>query len=156
MALGVDLVGVNFIPRANGLLVAADIHAEEWLCTLKVDREILIDSRKVRSPEAHRWFFAMLKKVVDATDRWPSVTALLDAVKIAVGHTEQIVRLDGETELRPKSISFGSLDQIAFQDFVRRSVDALALHLGIDGEALMAETDREQGGYYRKRYGSYR
>lgn len=162
MALGIDLNGYSVISRvqentSNIHLVPADIHAEEFIRGLRRDREFLIELRSVRSPAQHRWFFAMLKKVQQADGRWPDIYSLLDAIKIAVGHVQPRQTLGGEIQMVPKSISFGSMDQIRFGRFVRRAAWALAAHMGIDGEELMRDTDKEfsQPGYFKERYGGY-
>lgn len=160
MATGVDLNGYGFLPRRrdNGevYLSPADVHAEEFLRSLPIGKEIIIDHRKVRSPEFHRWFFAMLNKVVVATGRWPDVTQALEAVKLAVGHVEYIRKVaSDELYERTKSIAVGSLKADHFKRFVNRTLDVLAF-IGVDGEKLMEETDRDQGGMWKKRFGAYR
>lgn len=155
MATGVDLNGFGFIRRGDKL-VPADLHAEEFLRSIPDGKEIIIDHRNVRSPEFHRWFFAMLHKVVEATGRWPDTTQALEAVKLAVGHVEYIRKV-GSDELyeRTKSIAIGSLSGSKFKRFVNRTLDVLAF-IGIDGEKLMEETDAAQGGMWRRKFGAYR
>lgn len=164
MAVGMDLSGYGFAVRekegVGRCLVPSDVHAEEYLKEIKLNREILVEARTVRSPLQHRWFFAMLRKVIDATGSWPSPEALLDATKIAVGHTRLVIPFGGteeDVQTIPKSISFGSMDQTAFQRFVRRSVWVIGQHTGIDPEQIMKETDASfsEPGWFKRQFGRY-
>lgn len=139
-----DLDGRCFIRRGNSL-VPADFAAEEFLSELKDGREVVLTVRRARSPKHHRWFFAMLRKVVENTERWQTEDELLDALKLATGHTEQRQAIDGTTYLAPRSISFAAMEEGAFTRFRRRCCYVLATKvLGCTPEELMAETDATQ------------
>ena len=138
-----DLSGRCFVRRGNALL-PADPAAEEFLREIGDGREVIVSVRKARNPRHHRWFFAMLRKVCDNSEQWPSEDALLDDLKMAVGHRETTVNaITGEIVLRPRSINFASMDEYAFRRFAKRCGYVLARAIGIDVETLMAETDRE-------------
>lgn len=139
-----DLDGRCFIRRGN-TLVPADFAAEEFLSELKDGREVILTIRKARSPKHHRWFFAMLHKVVENTDRWSTEDELLDALKLATGHTERRQTIDGSIYLAPRSISFAAMEEGAFTRFRRRCCYVLATRvLGISPEELMGETEATQ------------
>jgi hypothetical protein len=131
--------------RQGNVLVPVDIHAAEWIERLPYGREVLVTIRRRRSPQHHRWFFALLHKVVRATGQWRSEEELLDALKLELGHYEVRRDLFGRGYQAPKSISFTRMDQDEFRLFVERSMDAIALATGIDPEVLMAEVEAEQG-----------
>jgi hypothetical protein len=131
--------------RKGNTLVPVDVHADEWLKGLPEGKEVLVRGWRARSPQHHRWFFALLAKVVDNTDKFTDVEELLDAIKLRVGHYQKRVQLNGTEYLYPKSIDFASMDQEAFKRFVNRALWAVQTDLGIDGEALMTEVDQEQG-----------
>ena len=157
MTVGVDLAGYALTVRKNPdgsrYLVASDVHSESWLREFKVDKEALFDGRNVRSTAQHKWYFAMLALVVEAT-AWPSTDALLGAIKRAAGHMELYEVFGGHTEHRPKSIAFSAMEGTKFKRWVRRSIHIIARETGIDGEVLMEETDQQQDGFYRKKFGS--
>lgn len=139
-----DLDGVCFVRRGN-TLVPADMHADEFLSSLKDGREVIVTARKARNPLHHRWFFALLRKVVENTDDWQSEDELLDAVKLATGHVERRVTLDGGAYLAPKSISFAAMAQDKFKAFADRAVYLLATRvLGCSPDDLMAEVEQTQ------------
>jgi Protein of unknown function (DUF1367) len=140
-----DIGGVCFARHGNKL-VPSDMHALDWLQSLPNRREVVLTVRLSRSPEHHRWFFAMLHKVVEATgDRWPREENLLDDLKFATGYYSVREDFDGVQYRRPDSISFASMSEDTFKHFVRRCCDVISLKTGIDPEALMDDVDKEQG-----------
>lgn len=147
-----DLDGLAFYPRTSPAgdvyLVPADVNAEAWARSLPAKKEVILTGRRARSPQFHRLFFAMLRKVIEATGRWETEDELLDALKFAVGHYQTVQTLAGGFERRPKSINFAAMDQTKFKRFVDRCVWAIAEHIGIDAVALLNEVDQEQGGVY--------
>ncbi len=140
-----DLDSYCFTKR-KGHLIPSDIHAEEFLAGIGEDKEVLVTIRRPRSPQHHRWFFAMLRLVIENTeDRWHSEETLLDDLKLAVGHVEKRINaLTGEMVFRPKSISFASMGQDPFQRFVKRCTYVIHRSTGIDPELLMQETNEAQ------------
>ena len=111
-----DMEGRCFVRRGNAL-VPADFAAEEFLGELAEGREIIVTTRKARSPQHHRWFFALLRKVVENTEDFHNEEEVLDALKLATGHTERRLTLDGGAYLAPKSISFAAMGEEAFRRF---------------------------------------
>lgn len=139
-----DLEAVCMIRRGM-YLVPADAHAEEFVQEIAEGREILVTVRKARSPQHHRYFFALLRKVVHNTDDWQSEEELLDALKLATGHTERRMTLDGKVYLAPKSIGFAAMEQNAFKRFYNRCCYLLATKiLHCSPEELMGEVEAEQ------------
>lgn len=139
-----DLSARCFVRKGNAL-VPADFAADEFLREIGEGREVMISVRKARSPQHHRFFFAMLRKVCENSDQWPSEEALLDDLKIAVGHRETHVNsLTGETAVRAKSINFASMEEFAFRRFVKRCCFVLAKAIGVDPQSLMEEADQTQ------------
>ena len=139
-----DLDGRCFI-RRGGSLVPADAAAEEFLAEIADGREVILTTRKARSPQHHRWFFALLHKVVDNTDDWQNEEELLDALKLATGHVEYRMMLDGTAYVAPHSISFAAMGEEAFKRFRNRACYVLATKvLRCSPEELMAETDKTQ------------
>lgn len=140
-----DLDGRCFVKR-GGALIPADFAAEELLASLHEGREVILTVRKARSPAHHRWFFALLRKVVDNTDnRWADEEDLLDDLKLAVGHVSRRTNLlTGEVCLVAKSINFASMTEHPFRRFRDRCVYVLGRVLGVDPLTLMAETNATQ------------
>lgn len=139
-----DLDARSFTRRGN-TLIPSDFAAEEMLAGLKDGQEILVTVRRPRSPQHHRFFFALLRKVVENTDDFQSEEELLDALKLATGHTERRLTLDGKAYLAPRSISFAAMGEDAFRRFRKRACYVLATKvLGCDPGTLMNEADETQ------------
>lgn len=78
-----------------------------------------------RNIRHHRMFFALINLVFDAQREprlFPTHEALLDALKIAIGHVREVRGIRGEIYIVPDSISFGRMDNIAFREFFDAAV----------------------------------
>lgn len=142
-----DLTARAFMVRESGAgkcLVPADAFAEEFMRPLKVGREVLVSARRPRSARHHRLLFALLRKVVENTDRWADEQTLLDDLKLATGLFEtRVSALTGLPYPVPASISFGSMDQHRFSVWFEKAVAKLAEVLGVSPEELCGEVERE-------------
>jgi hypothetical protein len=135
-----DLEAKGFVRRGN-CLVPADFVAEEWLNTLPQGKEILISWRAPRHPENHRHMFAILRLASEQLEDYPDEESLLDALKIAVGHTRPVMLADGQMYFLPKSINFASMGEEAFRRFKNRALWVLSRILGFDAVTLLPEID---------------
>ena len=135
-----DLSAKAFVRRGN-TLVPADFVAEEWLRDIPDGKEILIDWRKPRHPENHRHFFAILRLASEHLPDYPDEDSLLDALKIAVGHTRSVMKADGEMIFLPKSINFAAMGEDQFKRFKNRALYVLSRILGFDATTLLPEID---------------
>ena len=140
-----DLNGIC-MKRVGGALIPADFNADDTVHNIPEGSEVMVTLRRARNPKFHRWFFALLRKVIDNTDgRWANEEQLLYALKMATGHAEPSPALTGEVLLYPKSINFAAMDEVAFKTFVAKCLDEIHLNLGIDPDLLMDEINQEQG-----------
>lgn len=77
--------------RQHGkFLVAADLMAEDWLAGFKAGDVISAQMRRARSYKNHRHFFVLLHKARKVLEAYQDDESLLDALKIAVGHTRPV------------------------------------------------------------------
>jgi hypothetical protein len=106
-------------------LLPADDAAVEALKRFKLHEliEVPLPSRP-RNVRHHRKFFALLQLVFENQEAYPTVDALLFALKVALGHADLIADMQtGELHPSPKSISFASMDQAEFDAFYNSAVD---------------------------------
>ena len=123
--------------RTPGGFKAADDAAIEALRRVAQGEVMRVELRKVRNPQFHRKFFALLQLVRDSTDAWPTTESLLAALKLEMGHADRYQARDGHTIMVPRSISFGSMDEIEFAEFYERALVTLAeMAGGIESDAL--------------------
>ena len=135
-----DLDGICLVKRA-GRLTGADSHADDFLAGIKEGREVMVSIRRARNPQHHRLLFAVLAKVVDNTDQWPSVEILLDELKLATGYAEMRVNaITGERYVKPKSINFAAMSQDEFRPWFDRVMHLLATQaLATEPQTLIDE-----------------
>jgi hypothetical protein len=140
-----DLNARAFIKRGN-TLVPADVFADEMLAEIPNNREVLLTVRRPRSPASHRWFFALLRKVVHASDQWVDEEDLLDDLKDATGHVhpDAINPLTGHVRRKTRSINFAAMGEDKFRRFRDRCIYVLCRRLGYDPLVLMEEVDATQ------------
>jgi len=138
-----DLEGRCFVRRGR-TLVPRDSAADDLLDTIGDGKEVILIVRKARSPGHHRWFFKLLRTVVQNSDDFNDEEELLDAVKHATGHVERRMMLDGSAYIAPRSINFAGMDELKFRRFVDRALFVLSRALGFDPVELMREVDAEQ------------
>lgn len=78
-----------------------------------------------RNVRHHRMFFELIRVTFEAQREprvFPTREALLDVIKIAIGHVREVRDLQGRTHIVPDSISFGRMDQMQFREFFDAAV----------------------------------
>lgn len=140
-----DLDGRNFLKRGN-TLIPADFAADEMLATLKEGREVIMSMRRARSPVHHRFFFALLRQVVNNTEgKWADESDLLSDLKFATGHRNRRENLvTGDIYEVARSINFAAMSEDQFREFKDKCLDVLTRHLGWDPVVLMKEVEATQ------------
>jgi hypothetical protein len=127
--------------RRGVTLIASMPHDEDLLESLPIGTPIkIVATVHPRNQKAHAWFFGLLGVLSDATDK--SIEALLDEIKIGIGHTNKIVMsATGEIKETPRSISWSAMDEPTFKAFRERAVDYIATDImpGVDREDLVRE-----------------
>lgn len=137
-----DLSARCFRKRGTSLW-AADIEADEMMQGVKEGAEVLVTVRRPRSIDHHRRLFALLKVVVQQSDRWADEIVLLEDLKLATGLFEtRVSALTGMPYPVPASISFASMDQTRFSAWYEKATQVLSQHLGCDVESLLEEVEQ--------------
>ena len=136
-----DLDGRAFISDGRSLW-PADLPASEFLAGLPKNKAVLVTIRKPRSIDQHNFYFAVLRCVVRATDRWLNEKALLKTIKVALGHVDPWRDLDGKIHEDPASIAFESMPGDEFQVFFDRTMQLFEERVGIEPLALLEEADK--------------
>lgn len=81
--------GVFIRTHKATLEATKDPNALTIMARLKPDETVTCEIKKVRSPDQHRMFFALLKTIFENQERYASMQSLLDAVKIYSGHFDE-------------------------------------------------------------------
>lgn len=104
-----------------GVLAPCDEQGRDAIAKIGHGKQVLVTVKKSRNPYHHRKLFAMLNIVLQNQDYYKDTEQLLGACKLATGHVDLINTKHGVVGL-PKSISFHSMDQLAFNAFYDRAV----------------------------------
>jgi hypothetical protein len=113
------------VRKSVGCLVPADPLGMDTLATVADGAELTVRATYPRNPGHHRKFFALLNEVFHNQNHFATLESMLDAIKVALGYCEQFTGMRGETITVPKSISFASMGQDAFQSFYDRAVNLI-------------------------------
>lgn len=104
--------------------VPANDEAQEFFAKTKLGQFVKLDGKRPRNVKFHRLFFAMLRLISDNSN--PHITEIeaLYLAKVGAGCGQWIDT--GKRELfAPGSISFASMDQEAFDTFVKAAIPPL-------------------------------
>jgi hypothetical protein len=137
--------------KVLGHLVPVDEEAQKFLAQTKFGQDVMVEARRARNPRHHRKLFALLKLVVENQEHYKTVEHLLDALKVATGNCKEYPTYDGTLRIIvPLSISFESMDQVAFSEWYDRAVNIICAKIihGTDSETLKAEVDALLDGPY--------
>lgn len=88
-----------------------------------------------RSPARLRWYWAFLNEVVKATDCCPNAESLHEVVKLHTGFVTPVL-VKGMTVMVPRSISFSSMSEDEFGDFLKRAEAFIANAYGITADQI--------------------
>ena len=91
----------------------------------KLGQLVTLDSKQARNLKFHRLFFAILRLISDNSNPHISEAAALHFAKLAAGVGETVTDSRGEKHFVPGSISFGSMDQAQFDEFVQAAIPPL-------------------------------
>lgn len=136
----------------RGLVPLADADWESKK-RLKADAEVMVRVTTPRNIKFHRKFFALLRvtlanlpEEIEQRMHISSIDALLAAIKIDMGYYDT-VQVAGRSVVRLKSISFGKMDEEAFERFYDLAVtDILNNYLqGTDRNELLQEANEYAG-----------
>ena len=132
----------NLIRRGN-VLVPADAFAEDYISQLPQEKEIIVERISTKNPREVRWYFAMLRTVLDNTDRYKTTEELRYAIMLGTGQYDvHFNEITGRHHKRVRSLA--NMDQDEFRAHKELALKWIADNLGIDAAELMREVDGTQ------------
>lgn len=112
------------------MLAPADEQSREAISHWKHGQGVRASVRRMRNLQHHRKFFALLTVIAENSDTFDNTPKALAGVKLAAGHVDWIPHPEtGELVPVPKSISFASMDQTAFDLFWDDALSAVIKHI---------------------------
>ena len=136
---------VNFIKQPGGVLVPADDLESEKLTKFKTGSMYEVDIKLVRNPQflaKAMVFFQYCQahwdgdKVMEHGTPQAQFDRFRKDMTILAGYYEQTVRLNGDTRIEAKSLSFGSMEEDEFQECYKALIAVAMKHIfkGSDDE----------------------
>ncbi len=134
-----------YLKRTLAGFSAADESTADAMRSYKLNEVFRASVVKPRNLKNHRRWWALCNLIYQNSDQFNSADQVHDYLKILAGHCSQIVsKSTGEVFLVADSISFGSLDEVQFQDVFGRAVKAVSEHIlpGIDVDSVQYEIEK--------------
>ncbi len=115
-------------------LIPTDDESVKIFNSLDVGQEISFEYKvkRQKSYQYHKFYFAMLKSVLDNQSHFKTIDNLHEVVKFRAGLYETIIPLKGEPFIKTKSISFAKMDSLQFDNFMRYAKDVCVELVGDD------------------------
>lgn len=136
------MVSLYLTKTLNGL-VASDDQSRELMRRWKFGETLRCEVKKPRCYRNHKHYFALLSLTYENQDRYTSFEHFRRAVQIEAGHVEELIRLDGEIVMIPKSIAYDALDEMEFAKVFGETMLVCARILGdLDLRELEMEVAR--------------
>lgn len=107
--------------QGSNWLEAADPTSLKELQELPYKQALVAKITQDRNVGHHRKLFALLRAIHPHQDAYPTISDLLDAMKVGIGHYETFA-VAGREYIKPKSISFAKMDQDDFEQLYERFV----------------------------------
>jgi len=116
---------VVLMKTPGGVLAPFDEEAARFIEKMKAGAGVRVKVTKIRNLPFHRKFFAMLDVGYDAWEPEEKVYKGMVARKnrkkfrgdmiILAGYFDAVINFNGDTQLKPKSISFANMEQDEFE-----------------------------------------
>lgn len=131
-----------FLKRTLAGFVPADEPSAELTKRYKVGEVYRSDIVKPRAYRHHCLCMALLTLTYENQERYDNFEHFRKAVAVAAGHVEELITLDGEVLLQPKSISYSALDQVAFERVFHQMMTVCTKILDVSEPELAGEVSR--------------
>ncbi|MCY3980510.1 MAG: hypothetical protein OXF51_01810 [Alphaproteobacteria bacterium] len=107
----------------------------------QIGADVLVKVWQPRNPAFHRRYWSLLHAVVDATGQWGTAEELHRQIKLWTGHYVRHEQPNGMVlaELLPTNVA--SMSKQDFEKFYDMALAAIAVEVGVDAEALLAEVE---------------
>lgn len=135
------------VKRWGSTLIPATPMDEETIRELRDNAEYTVKLKRDRSGKHHRFFWAILKKVVDNHAEYNKPDQLLLWLKVRLGYVEEVRFHDDKVWFVAKSTNFSAMEQNEFKKFVDAALDLIISEviLGMNKQELIKEVEEMMG-----------
>lgn len=103
-----------FLTKTLSGFVCADEQSKQAVRGWKIGETLRCSLKKPRDYTNHKRYFALLTLTFDNQSAYTNFEHFRKAVQIAAGHVDELITLDGEVVLVPRSIDYTTLDELQF------------------------------------------
>ena len=135
------------VKRWGSTLIPATPMDEEAIRELRDNAEYTVKLKRDRSGKHHRFFCAILTKVVDNHAEYNKPDQLLLWLKVRLGYVEEVRFHDDKVWFVAKSTNFSAMEQNEFKKFVDAALDLIISEviLGMNKQELIKEVEEMMG-----------
>ena len=128
-----------FVKRTLSGLIPCDRTEFDKLqdAKLKLNEVYEVEIKKPRNVKLHRKFFSLINRTFENQETFEFVDDLREYLTIKAGFYRKVIMPNGYEQIKAKSISFASMDEIEFNDLYDKVVSQVLLLLDIENEDLM-------------------
>jgi hypothetical protein len=131
-----------YVIREGDRLVGEMEMDRDMIRQFPAGERIRVDLRTGRIPDRLRFYWAFIKKVVDATECAPNERAFHQLIKLRTGYTDDII-MGGYVVKVPASIAFENMDEPTFGKFLEEAVKFIASEFHITPADVFPEEERK-------------
>jgi hypothetical protein len=113
------------LKKKQGALVPSLPMDEEKLARWKYGDILTCEVKKKRNGKFHRKFFALMNFVYDNQERYNDFDDFMFEIKLKCGLFSKHITTKGKMIYIPKSISFKNMDEMEFEAFYSKAIDAV-------------------------------
>ncbi len=127
--------------KAGSALIPYDAVGMDEFDLIHDGAQVKVKITQPRNLAHYRMWSALLKATFDALDYFRTLDEPHDAIKLAIGHSEERRTISGETYFMPRSIAFSKMDNLAFRAFFDRAVESCSCGTGGATELVLRVVD---------------
>jgi len=141
----------NKVKTATGwALMPAHQSDLDELVKLPAGQPVRVTVKRMRNPQFHRKWWALINYAFDCWEPpenhvgEKNLERFRKDIIILAGFYDYHVRLNGETRIEPKSISFAAMDEDEFEDLYSKTIDVIIKHVlrNYTGDELRSVIDQ--------------
>lgn len=130
------------VKQLNGSFTPAYDSDYEQAKKIKAGETVQCEIKKVRNPNFHKKFFALINLVYQNQDRFKNFEWLREQLTIEAGYYYVEYTLHGEEIKKAKSISFAAMDETEFSDLYNAVIDTIVKYFNFGRQDIIDNVEQ--------------